>query len=106
MVDEQGEVTRAPDPSGDPQPAPGTGPEQKARERIEEARSEAAAMIIQHPPNEHDQAAQIEERIAEVVHEAQAHPDAPPHELEKLAEQVETGRDELRDEFYGRQHTG
>ena len=80
------------------------GPEEEALRRIEEARGEAAALIIQHPPNEQDQAAEIEARIADVVHEAQDRPHEPA-ELERLADEVEAGRDELREEMFGRQHT-
>ncbi len=62
-------------------------------------------MVIQRTPNEWDEAGPIEERIADAVHEAEAHPDAGPRELEKLAQKAESGRDELRDRLYGSQHT-
>ena len=103
------EATERPTSTGEllpADPAEPLGPKEDALRRIEEARGEAAAMIIQHPNNEQDQAFEIESRIADTVHEAQDHPDAGVAELERLADETEAGRDELREEMFGRQHTG
>jgi hypothetical protein len=73
-----------------------------ALDRIEEARSEAAAYVVQRQPLEPASAESIrqpEARIVDAVDEAQTESD--PDELQALADQAEAGRDEIRRQMYG-----
>ena len=88
--------------SDDRQPPPAPADED-ALERIEEARSEAAAYIVQREPLEPASAegiAAAEERIVDAVEEARTETD--PDELQDLADEAEAGRDEVRRKMYGR----
>lgn len=64
----------------------------EARERIEEARSLAAAAIVQQQPSAQNDPSLAEERLAEAV-QAAADPEAKPADLERLAQQAEQDRD-------------
>lgn len=75
--------------------------DQEARERIAEAREEAAAYVVQRQPLEPKaDVGEAEERVADAVEEARSESD--PDELAELAEEAEEGRDELRRRLYGR----
>lgn len=71
-----------------------------AGQRIEEAREEAAAYVIQRQPLEAGDIGDAEERIVEAAEEVQSETD--PEQLEELAEEAETARDQIRSELYGR----
>ena len=76
------------------------GPAQDAAERIEDARSEAAAYVVQRQPLEPGDIGAAEERIVDAVERADEEQD--PRALERLADQAEAGRDEIRSELYGK----
>ena len=73
---------------------------QDAVERIEDARSEAAAYVVQRQPLEPGDIGAAEERIVDAVERAVEEED--PRALERLVEQAEDGRDEIRSELYGK----
>jgi hypothetical protein len=75
--------------------------EQQARERIEDARSEAAALIVQRSPIDNVDSGADEQKILDVADAARQTDD--PRELEDLADRAEAARDEIREEAYGRQ---
>ena len=73
----------------------------ESRERIANAREEAAAYVVQRQPlDPGSEVGEVEERVAEAVEAATSETDA--DELEALAEEAEAGRDELRQRLYGR----
>lgn len=73
----------------------------ESRERIADAREEAAAYVVQRQPLEPGgDVGEAEERVAEAVEAASSENDA--DELEDLADEAEAGRDELRQRLYGR----
>jgi len=73
----------------------------ESRERIADAREEAAAYVVQRQPlHPGSDAGEAEERVAEAVEAASSETDA--DELEHLADEAEAGRDELRQRLYGR----
>jgi len=75
--------------------------EEKARERIADAREEAAAYVVQRQPlDPGSDVGEAEERVVDAVEEARSETD--PEALSDLAEEAEEGRDELRRELYGR----
>ena len=75
--------------------------EAKARERIADAREEAAAYVVQRQPlDAGSDVGEAEERVVEAVEEARSKTD--PEELRDLADEAEAGRDEIRRELYGR----
>lgn len=79
--------------------------EEKARERIEDAREEAAAYVVQRQPlDPGNDAGAAEERVADAVEAARSETD--PDELHELVEQAEEGRDEIRRELYGKGSEG
>jgi hypothetical protein len=86
----------------DDQDRPATDAEEEARDRIEDARSEAAAYVIQRQPLEPASADDIagpEERIVSAVEGARTEDD--PDQLQDLAKDAERGRDEIRRQMYG-----
>ncbi len=71
--------------------------------RIEEARDEAAAYVVQQAPVGYEGASagisKHEERLVEAVQAS--HTETDPEKLDKLAEEAEEQRDEIRRELYG-----
>ncbi|HSH21446.1 MAG TPA: hypothetical protein VK992_02360 [Candidatus Caenarcaniphilales bacterium] len=79
-----------------------TAIEQEALERIEEARAEAAAYVVQRQPLDRgigDDIAPAEERIVDALQQARTETD--PRHLNELADQAEAARDEVRRGAYG-----
>ncbi|MDP8903803.1 MAG: hypothetical protein M3N29_00545 [Chloroflexota bacterium] len=74
--------------------------EQGPRARIESARDEAAAYVVQRTPVDDADVGADEERILDAVDEARTEDD--PDRLEELAEQAEEGRDDIRRQLYGK----
>lgn len=75
--------------------------EAKARERIADAREEAAAYVVQRQPlDPGSDVGEAEERVVQAVEEARSETD--PEELRDLADEAEEGRDEIRRELYRR----
>lgn len=80
---------------------PGGDTADEARARIEDARAEAAAYVVQRQPlDPGDEVGEAEERIVEAVDEARGEADA--EDLEVLAGEAEAARDDIRRELYGR----
>jgi hypothetical protein len=69
-----------------------------AEARIEDARSEAAAYVIQQQPTAANESDPAEEQIADAVHQAEGETD--PARLEELARQAEAARDRLRGDLF------
>lgn len=74
---------------------------QEPLERIEEAREEAAAYVVQREPlDPGSDVGDAEERILDALEEARTEQDA--DELAGLADEAEEARDDIRRELYGR----
>ena len=75
----------------------------ESRERIEDARSEAAAYIVQRAPLEEVDSAADEDQILDAVDDARTEDDA--QELDRLADQAEDAARDIRREAYGPQES-
>ena len=73
--------------------------EQRARERIEEARSDAAAYLVQRAPLDQVDASTDEQKILDVVDEARDEEDS--GQLNALADEAEHAATEVRRAAYG-----
>lgn len=73
--------------------------EQQARDRIEDARSEAAAYIVQRAPLEHVDSADDEQKLLDAVEEARTEDD--PKKLDALADTAEQAAQDVRRDAYG-----
>jgi hypothetical protein len=73
--------------------------EQRARDRIEEARSDAAAYLVQRSPLDQVDASADEQKILDVVEEARDEDDS--GKLNALADEAEQAAAEVRREAYG-----
>jgi hypothetical protein len=73
----------------------------EALDRIEEARSEAAAYAVQRP-EDRDRISGEEERIVDAVQAAEQTPVSADDRLTGLAEEAESARDAIRDQVHGR----
>jgi hypothetical protein len=73
--------------------------EQQARDRIEEARSDAAAYIVQRAPLEQVDSSADEQKLLDVAEQARTEDD--PGKLDKLADKAEQAARDIRREAYG-----